>query len=173
MKVRILVTKKNDTNEMRRSSYDALSEQLTELRTEQRLEIARKLEEARAHGDLSENAEYAAAKEEQAQLEDKILHLENILNNAKIVDEEKIDTTKVGIGLKVTLEDLDNPGKTYTYTLVGSEELAIIGIPSGEMQSISQKSPVGQAITDHKVGDEVSVKIPRGIRHLKITAIER
>ncbi len=168
-----LASKKNDTNEMRRSSYDALKEQLTTLRTERLLEVAKKIEEARAQGDLSENAEYIAAKEEQAVLMDKILHLENTLNSAKIVDEEKIDTTKVGIGLKVTLDDLDNPGKTYTYTLVGSEELAIIGIPTGGIQSISQKSPVGQAITGHEVGDEVAVKIPRGTRHLKITAIER
>jgi transcription elongation factor GreA len=171
--VKRLASKKNDTNEMRRSSYDALSEKLTHLRTERRLEVAKKLEEARSFGDLSENAEYAAAKEEQSKLEDEIMHLEATLNNAKIVDEEKIDTTKAGIGLKVTLDDLDNPGKSYTYTLVGSEELAIIGIPAGGMQSISQKSPVGQAITGHSVGDEVAVKIPRGIRHLKITAIEK
>ena len=168
-----MATKKNDTNEMRRSSYDALSEKLTQLRTERRLEVAKKLEEARAFGDLSENAEYAAAKEEQGKLEDEIMHLENTLNNARIVDEEKIDITKVGIGLKVTLEDLDIPGKAYTYTLVGSEELAVIGIPAGGMHSISQKSPVGQAITGHSVGDEVMVKIPRGLRHLKITAIEK
>lgn len=168
-----LASKKNDTNEMRRSSYDALSKKLTQLRTEKRLEIAKKLEEARAFGDLSENAEYTAAKDEQAKLEDEILRLETTLNNAKIVDEEKIDTTKAGIGLKVTLEDLDVPGKTYTYTLVGSEELAVIGISAGGMQSISQKSPVGQAITGHSVGEEVAVKIPRGTRHLKITAIEK
>ncbi len=168
-----MAAKKNDTNEMRRSSYDALSKKLTQLRTEKRLEIAKKLEEARAFGDLSENAEYTAAKDEQAKLEDEILRLETTLNNAKIVDEEKIDTTKAGIGLKVTLEDLDVPGKTYTYTLVGSEELAVIGISAGGMQSISQKSPVGQAITGHSVGEEVAVKIPRGTRHLKITAIEK
>ncbi|MBQ7666153.1 MAG: transcription elongation factor GreA [Synergistaceae bacterium] len=168
-----MASKKNDTNEMRRSSYDALSKKLTQLRTEKRLEIAKKLEEARAFGDLSENAEYTAAKDEQAKLEDEILRLETTLNNAKIVDEEKIDTTKAGIGLKVTLEDLDVPGKTYTYTLVGSEELAVIGISAGGMQSISQKSPVGQAITGHSVGEEVAVKIPRGTRHLKITAIEK
>ena len=168
-----LAAKKNDVNEMRRSSYDALKEKLVHLRTERLLEVAKKIEEARAQGDLSENAEYIAAKEEQAILMDEILHLENTLNSAKIVDEEKIDTTKVGIGLKVTLDDLDNSGKTYTYTLVGSEELAVIGIPAGGMQSISQKSPVGQAITGHSVGDVVTVKIPRGLRHLKITAIER
>ena len=168
-----MASKKNDTNEMRRSSYDALSKKLTQLRTEKRLEIAKKLEEARAFGDLSENAEYTAAKDEQAKLEDEILRLETTLNNAKIVDEEKIDTTKAGIGLKVTLEDLDVPGKTYTYTLVGSEELTVIGISAGGMQSISQKSPVGQAITGHSVGEEVAVKIPRGTRHLKITAIEK
>ena len=74
----------------------------------------------------------------------------------------------------MTLEDLDTPSKSYTYTLVGSEELSSTGDGAGQtVQRISQRSPVGQAILGHIVGDEVTVKIPRGVRHLKIAAIGR
>lgn len=158
---------------MTRSGYERLSEELTTLRTQGRQEVARKLEEARAFGDLSENAEYAAAKEEQAKLEDRIADLENTLSKVTVVDEAKLDTNKVGVGLRITLEDMDNDGKIHTYDLVGSEELSGAAFSEGGIQRISQKSPVGQAITGHLVGDEVIVKIPRGTRKLKIVAIEK
>ena len=165
-------TKTTKTHEMTRSGYERLSEELTHLKTTRRQEVARQLEEARAFGDLSENAEYAAAKEEQAKLEDRILDLENTLGSAVVIDEEKLDTTKAGIGLRISLEDLDT-GKSYTYDLVGSEELSGAAVSPGGIQRISQKSPVGQAISGHAIGEEVIVKIPRGQRRLKITAIEK
>ena len=165
--------KKNDVHEMTRSGYERLSEELTNLRTQGRQEVAKKLEEARAFGDLSENAEYAAAKEEQAKLEDRIADLEATLSKVTVVDETKLDTGRVGVGLRITLEDLDNNGKQHTYDLVGSEELSGAAFSEGGIQRISQKSPVGQAITGHLIGDEVIVKIPRGQRKLKIVAIER
>ena len=164
---------KKDTHEMTRKGYERLSEELTNLRTQGRQEIAKKLEEARAFGDLSENAEYAAAKEEQAKLEDRIADLENTLSKVIVVDEAQLDTNRAGIGLRITLEDLDNAGKQYTYDLVGSEELSGAAFSAGGIQRISQKSPVGQAISGHLIGEEVIVKIPRGTRRLKIVAIEK
>ena len=164
-----MAAKKNGVHEMTRSGYERLSEELTNLRTQG----AKKLEEARAFGDLSENAEYAAAKEEQARLEDRIADLENTLSKAVVIDETKLDTNRAGVGLRITLEDLDRGGKQYTYDLVGSEELSGAAFSEGGIQRISQKSPVGQAITGHLVGEEVIVKIPRGTRKLKILAIEK
>ena len=168
-----MASKKNDVSEMTRSGYERLSEELTNLRTVRRLEVAKQLEEARAFGDLSENAEYAAAKEEQAKLEDRILDLEATLSKVTVIDEEKLDTTRAGVGLKITLKDLDHEGKLYTYELVGSEELSGASVSASGIQRISQKSPVGQAVSGHVVGDEVLVRIPRGIRRLRITAIEK
>lgn len=165
--------KKNDVHEMTRSGYERLSEELTHLRTIRRLEVAKQLEEARAFGDLSENAEYAAAKEEQAKLEDRISDLEATLSKVTVIDEEKLDTTRAGVGLTVTIKDLDHADKTYTYEIVGSEELSGAAFSASGVQRISQKSPVGQAITGHVVDDEVVVKIPRGTRRLKIVAIEK
>ena len=167
------MAKKNDVHEMTRSGYERLTEELMTLRTQGRQEVAKKLEEARAFGDLSENAEYAAAKEEQAKLEDRILDLETTLGKVTVIDEDKLDTTKVGVGLRITLEDLDVKGKTYTYDLVGSEELSGAAFSAGGIQRISQRSPVGQAISGHVVGDEVLVKIPRGTRKLKILRITK
>ena len=165
--------RKTEANEMTRSGYERLSEELTHLRTTRRQEVAKQLEEARAFGDLSENAEYAAAKEEQAKLEDRISDLEAILSKVTVIDDEKLDTTRAGVGLRITLEDLDHEGKLYTYDLVGSEELSGAAVSSDGVQRISQKSPVGQAISGHLLGDEVIVKIPRGTRKLKIVAIEK
>ncbi|MDR1379100.1 MAG: transcription elongation factor GreA [Synergistaceae bacterium] len=150
---------------MTRSGYERLSAELVELRTERRAEIARQLEEARSFGDLSENAEYAAAKEEQSKIEARILQLEIQLSKARILDEETLDTKKVSLGLTVTLEEMTPPSKQFTYTIVGSEEA------DPKTHSISQKSPVGQAILGKTVGEEVYVKIPKGVRHLKIIEI--
>ena len=165
--------KKTEANEMTRSGYERLSEELTHLRTTRRQEVAKQLEEARAFGDLSENAEYAAAKEEQAKLEDRISDLEAILSKVTVIDDEKLDTTRAGVGLRITLEDIDRAGKQFTYDLVGSEELSGAAVSSDGVQRISQKSPVGQAISGHLVGDEVIVKIPRGTRKLKIVSIAK
>ena len=166
--------KKNDNQVVvTREGYERLSAELVDLRTVRRLEVARQLEEARAFGDLSENAEYAAAKDEQSKVEGRILELETMLAKTRIVDEEKLDTNKVAIGLTVTLQELSPPKKRYTYMLVGSEELSSSGDAPRDVQHISQKSPVGQAILGHAIGDEVHVKIPRGTRRLKITSIDR
>lgn len=169
-----MTAKKNENQVVvTRDGYERLSAELVELRTVRRLEVARQLEEARAFGDLSENAEYAAAKDDQTKVETRILELETLLAKTRIVDEEKLDTNKVSIGLTVTLQDLSSSRKRYTYMIVGSEELSSPGEIPHQIQRISQKSPVGQAILGHVMGDEVYVKIPKGMRHLKIVKIER
>ncbi len=150
---------------MTREGYDKLKAELIALRARDgRAEIASKLEEARGFGDLSENAEYHAAKEEQEKLENRVLWLDYQLGKAKIVDAEDVDTSSVSLGTTVTLKDLDLK-KTLVYTLVGTEEADI------KENRISAASPVGMAITGKKINDEVMVRTPRGIRHLKIMKI--
>ena len=149
---------------MTRKGYEKLMAELVELRSTGRAEISRQLEEARSFGDLSENAEYAAAKEEQAKLETRISRLEFQLSNAKILDSSSIDSSKVTLGTTVTIQDTVNSQK-FIYTIVGSEE------SDPKASKISSSSPVGQALLNKNVGDEVHVKVPRGVRHLRVMDI--
>ena len=153
-----------DMEIMTRNGYEKLKAELSTLRTDRRLEVARKLEEARAFGDLSENAEYHAAKEEQEKLEGRISRLEFKLNKAKIIDVNDIDTSHANLGTTVEIQDIDNEA-SYSYMLVGTEE----SDPAGKKISIS--SPVGKALMGRAVGDEVSVRTPKRMRRLKILAI--
>lgn len=150
---------------MTREGYDKLKAELVGLRGDGRAEIAAKLEEARAFGDLSENAEYHAAKEEQEKLENRVLLLEYQLSKAQVVDTEDIDTSVASLGTTVTIVDTDM-NKTFTYTLVGTEEADI------KENRISAASPVGKAVIGKTVGEEVIARTPRGIRHLKIEKIQ-
>ena len=150
---------------MTRYGYEKLKAELVSLRGDGRAEIAAKLEEARAFGDLSENAEYHAAKEEQEKLENRVLQLEYQLSKAQIVETEDIDTSVVSLGTTVTLADLDLK-KTFVYTLVGTEEADI------KDNRISAASPVGKAVMGKRADDEVMVRTPRGIRHLKVVKIQ-
>lgn len=150
---------------MTREGYDKLKAELVSLRTDGRTEIAAKLEEARAFGDLSENAEYHSAKEEQEKLENRISQLEYQLSKAQIVEAEDIDISMVGVGTTVTLDDLDT-GKNYVYTLVGTEEADI------KKNRISAASPVGKALMGKRTEEEVMVRTPRGIRHLRVQNIQ-
>jgi transcription elongation factor GreA len=154
----------SDVEIMTRSGYEKLKNELSVLRTDRRLEIATKLEEARAFGDLSENAEYHVAKEEQEKLEGRISRLEYKLNKAKVVDFDDIDTSHANLGTTILIQDMDK-GATYTYMLVGTEE------SDPKENKISVSSPVGKAIIGRTIGDEVSVRVPRGIRRLKIVEI--
>ncbi len=149
---------------MTQTGFEKLMAELIELRSTGRAEISRQLEEARSFGDLSENAEYAAAKEEQAKLETRISWLEFQLSKAKILDSSSIDTSKVTLGTTVTIQDIIN-SKNFSYTIVGSEE------SDPKENKISSSSPVGQALLNKKVGEEVHVKVPRGVRHLRIVKI--
>ena len=150
---------------MTREGYGKLKAELVGLRGDGRAEIAAKLEEARAFGDLSENAEYHAAKEEQEKLENRVLLLEYQLSKAQVVDTEDIDTSVASLGTTVTIVDTDM-NKTFTYTLVGTEEADI------KENRISAASPVGKAVIGKTAGEEVIARTPRGIRHLKIEKIQ-
>ena len=158
-------TQQDDVILMTREGYQKLRAELIKLRSEGRSEISQQLEEARSFGDLSENAEYHAAKEAQAKLEARIQQLETQLSKAKVIENDKIDTSKVTLGTKVTLKDLDL-NREFTYVIVNSEETD----PNNHKISVS--SPVGQAIIGKSVGDEVIARAPRGVRRLKILNID-
>lgn len=141
-------------------------ERLEYLKGPRRLEIAEMLKVARAFGDLSENAEYDAAKNEQAKNEYDIVQLENELKNAKVIDENNIDTTVVSVGTTVDLENPDN-GMEMHFRIVGSAEA------DPAAGRISNESPVGRALLGHKVGETVEIQTPGGSMKLCVKAISK
>ncbi|MBN1333058.1 MAG: transcription elongation factor GreA [Synergistales bacterium] len=155
----------NDIILMTESGYQKLKAELVELRSEGRAEIARLLEEARSFGDLSENAEYASAKDAQAKLETRIQWLEFQLSKAKVIDPSSVDSSRVTLGTTITLQDIDT-STIFEYTIVGSEEA------NPRENKISSSSPVGQAILGKLVNQEVDVRVPKGTRKLKILDIK-
>lgn len=136
------------------------------LKGTKRREIADDLAEARAHGDLSENAEYDAAKEAQAMNEKKIGELEDILMRARLIDEKSIPRDQALIGASVTVRDLET-GEEFDYMLVSEEESDF------EQNKISSTSPVGAALIGHKIGDTVEIEVPVGVLKYEITNITR
>ncbi|MDR2525267.1 MAG: transcription elongation factor GreA [Oscillospiraceae bacterium] len=144
--------------------YKQLTEELEALRTAGRDQIAEKIKEARSFGDLSENAEYDEAMNEQAIMEAKIARLEEELKNARILDEDEISTEVVGIGSHVTVYD-----HTYREEL----KLQIIGKSQAnpEENRISDESPVGKALLGHKAGETVEIETPGGVLTLEIKGI--
>lgn len=143
--------------------FVALEQELLELKTVKRPEIIEALKEARAHGDLSENADYDSAREDQAKLESKIKELEYKLENCEIVN-RKAKKDKVGLGSVVTIEYDDKD--TETYTLVGSVESDLLN------NKISIESPLGSAIFGKKISDVVEVNSPNGIFTVKIIKLD-
>ena len=139
-------------------------ERLEHLKTTRQLEIAEALKTARAFGDLSENAEYDAAKNEQAKNEYDIAQLENELKHAKIIDEGSIDTTVVSVGATVKMTNTADKSK-MEFKIVGSAETDPL------KGRISNESPIGKAMLGHKVGDVVEVTTPGGTLRLKLTGI--
>jgi transcription elongation factor GreA len=142
----------------------ALKSELENLSTVRRREVAARIKEAREFGDISENAEYDDAKNEQAMLEARIAQLEDRLRSATVIDASDLDTDIVRIGSTVHVKDAD--GKATSYTIVGSAEAA----PAE--RRLSNESPVGKALVGRKIGEEVAFTTPRGERRLKITKIE-
>lgn len=136
-----------------REDYNKLSEELNRLKTEGRDDIAEKIKEARSHGDLSENAEYDEAMNEQAKLEAEIAKLEADLRNAKILDETELTTEFVRIGSKIKLYDMDFE-EELEYKILGKSDL--------DNGVISDLSPVGSAVMGKKVGDIAEVQTPSG-----------
>ena len=131
-------------------------ERLEFLKTTRRLEIAEQLKIARAFGDLSENAEYDAAKNEQAKNEYDIVQLENELKNAKVIDETSIDYNTVGVGATVKLNDMVDKTKKHTFQIVGSAEADPLN------GRISNESPIGSALLGAKKGQTVRAMTPAG-----------
>ena len=141
--------------------YDKLVAEHEELVAVRRLEVAERLKEAISYGDLSENAEYDAAKNEQAELEEKILKLETMIRNAKVIDESEITSDRVNLGHTVRVEYI-GAGEVEEYTIVGSNE-------SDPFEGrISNESAIGSALIGTSVNDEVTVEIPDGIIQLKV-----
>lgn len=136
-----------------KEGLERLKSELHHLKAVKRKEIAERIKEARKYGDISENSEYDEAKNEQAFMESRIKDLENVLRNAKIIEDDNLETTKVGLGTTVELKDIETQD-IYTYTLVGSAEAD----PSDN--KISNESPVGKAIMGREIGEVVSVEVP-------------
>ncbi len=147
-----------------RNGYNNLHKELENLKRVIRPQVIKAIEEARAHGDLNENAEYVAAKEQQSFVEKKIRDIEQKLANSEIIDSLNIPDGKVGFGSIVTLENLDNGGKV-TYQIVGPDES---NISSGK---ISIASPLGKALIGKEVQDEVKVQTPGGAKNYNILKI--
>ncbi len=149
---------------MTREGYDALLSELETLKRVDRPKIIKAIEEARSHGDLSENAEYEAAKERQGFIEGRISELEYKLNHADIIDPSKMPKDRAVFGSRVVLENTDT-GETVEYQLVGPEESNI------EQGRISITSPLGKAIIGKKPSDELVLTAPGGKRCYELIEI--
>ena len=144
---------------------EKLQNELDDLQTNKRREVAERIKEAREFGDISENSEYDDAKNEQAMLESRIAQLEDKLRSAQVINASELDTNLVRVGSLVAGED--DKGKAFEYAIVGSTEAD----PTNKR--LSNESPVGKALIGHKRGDTVDVALPNGRkRKLKITKID-
>jgi len=143
-----------------------LEEELEYLRGTKRKEVAERIKQALSFGDISENSEYDEAKNEQAQVEGRIVQLETMLKNARLIDEDDVQTDVVSLGAKVKLFDLEFE-EEVEYLIVGSTEANPL------KSKISNESPVGAALIGHKVGDIVEVQVPDGAIKFKILEISK
>ncbi|MBQ7372325.1 MAG: transcription elongation factor GreA [Blautia sp.] len=143
-----------------------LEEELHDLKVVQRKEVAQKIKEAREQGDLSENAEYDAAKDEQRDIEARIEEIEKILKNAEVVVEDEVELDKISVGCKVKVHDFEFD-EDIDFKIVGSTE-------ANSLQGkISNESPVGKALIGAKVDEIVTVELPTGEMKYKVLEIER
>ena len=149
---------------MSKEGYDNLLAELQQLESVERKKISAAIAEARDQGDLSENAEYEAAREAQGHLEDKINKLKMIIADAKVVDKSRLSAKAVQLMTTVEMTNLKNNAK-MTYTIVSENEA---NLREGK---ISIQTPIAQGLLNKKVGDEVEVKIPAGTLHLRIDKI--
>ncbi|MDD5854121.1 MAG: transcription elongation factor GreA [Lachnospiraceae bacterium] len=150
-------------------TYEGLrkyEDELHELKVVKRQEVAQKIKEAREQGDLSENAEYDAAKDEQRDIEARIEELEKILKNAEVVVEEEVDLDKISVGCQIKILDLEDDSE-LTYKIVGSTEANSL------KGKISNESPLGRSLLGAKVGDVVTVEAPMGELQYKVLEIQR
>jgi transcription elongation factor GreA len=147
-----------------KAGYGAMKEKVRHLKEVERPDVIRAIAEARAHGDLSENAEYDAAKERQAFVEGQIGELQHKIAYADVIDPAKVNTDRVTFGCTVTLENLSS-GEEVTYQLVGTDECDV------KEGRISVSSPLGKAMIGKTIGDEVLVRAPAGERRFEIIEI--
>ena len=150
-------------------TYEGLKkyeDELNELKVVKRQEVAQKIKEAREQGDLSENAEYDAAKDEQRDIEARIEELEKILKNAEVIDEEEVDTNVISVGCQIKILDIEFD-EEVVYKIVGSTEADSIN------GKISNESPVGKALIGKKVGEIAEVETQVGVVKYKVLGIER
>jgi len=150
---------------MTEEGYQKTVERLNFLKSIKRQEVANKIAEARSYGDLSENSEYDIAREEQASTEAEIFDLENKLKSAVIIDPNKVDTKKVGVGCKVTISNIKTK-QTFEYTIVGDTD----SDPLNGL--ISNASPIGAGLMGKKVDEIAVIKTPAGLVQYKITNIK-
>ena len=145
--------------------YQKLVDELAYLSTTRREEIKKDIAEARSFGDLSENAEYDAARNEQAKVEARIKELEELIRNAKVIDENAVDTTVVSIGSTVKIKKAD--GDVVAYSIVGSNEA------DPENFRISDQSPIGKALIGSRAGNKVTVNVPSGVVSFEVVEVSR
>jgi len=150
---------------MTRAGYDRLQVELKNLIRVERPKVVQDIAEARSHGDLSENAEYDAAKDRQAFIEGRILELNDKIARAQVIDPAKLNSEKIVFGATVTLYDPDTDNEV-TYQIVGEDEA---DIKDGK---ISVTSPVGRALIGNSVDDEVRIKVPSGVKVYEVTDIK-
>ncbi|HCA22328.1 MAG TPA: transcription elongation factor GreA [Lachnospiraceae bacterium] len=143
-----------------------LEDELNDLRVFRRREVAQKIKEAREQGDLSENAEYDAAKDEQRDIEARIEEIEQILKNSEVIDEDSLDKETVNFGGTVHIKDIDSK-EEYKYMIVGSTEADVLN------GKISNESPIGKALIGRKAGQTVIVNTPSGTFNYKILDFTR
>jgi transcription elongation factor GreA len=155
-----------DRIHLTRQGYDKLLKELEELKTVKRRKLSDEIAKARAHGDISENAEYAAAKEAQGLNEKRIAELEDKLSRAEIIDSLRLASDQALIGATVKVKDLGS-GEEESFMLVSESEADY------SQGKISVTSPIGKALLGHKVKDVVEIRVPAGILKYKILAITR
>ncbi|AOW21576.1 transcription elongation factor GreA [Urechidicola croceus] len=146
--------------------FQKLKEELEHLETVERPRVSQEIADARDKGDLSENAEYHAAKEEQSLLEFKIAKLKNVFSNARILDDSQLDLSKVLVLSKVKIKNLSN-NMEFTYTLVADAEADL------KQMKLSVNSPIGKGLLGKKVGDIADIQVPNGILKFEIIEISR
>ena len=149
----------------RKEGYKELETRLEYLKTTARVDVANKIEVARSFGDISENSEYDAAREEEALVEQEIQQIQNTLRNAKIINKAKVDTNQVSVGSTVVVEDLEF-GDDLTFKIMGSFE----SDPTKGL--ISNESPIGKALLGAKKGDVVEVATPNSVAKYKVLEIK-
>ena len=154
------------TKKMSRESYDKLVAELDDLKINKRKEVAERLKVARSYGDLSENAEYDEAKNEQAILEAHIQELQYTIDNAEIVDDDSISVDEIGMSSKITIKRLDT-GKIETFTIVGTNHANV------REGLISDESPIGKAAMKKRVGDIFIVEAPAGELRFEVVEISK